>query len=173
MLLELKNITVHYDKVEAVKGVSLDVGEGDIVTLQEQWVEKDTNDICEENPYNLEVCFVNYRWELIYFKLNENGIKMPTLCLSLSDFRDYSFGLCIEIWNDIDTRQKTMHQIEEVECFANCTQLCKPHESNKAFWNIGCEYGNCKTPGEKKCFEEKLVQLSIEVSEDIEHTEFI
>jgi len=33
MLLELKNITVHYDKVEAVKGVSLDVGEGDIVTL--------------------------------------------------------------------------------------------------------------------------------------------
>ena len=33
MLLELKNITVHYDKVEAVKGVSLDVGDGDIVTL--------------------------------------------------------------------------------------------------------------------------------------------
>ena len=34
MLLELKNITVHYDKVEAVKGVSLDVGEGDIVTVE-------------------------------------------------------------------------------------------------------------------------------------------
>lgn len=33
MLLELKNIVVHYEKVKAVKGVSLNVGEGDIVTL--------------------------------------------------------------------------------------------------------------------------------------------
>ena len=100
------------------------------------------------------------------------------VCTNHRGYKQYSYGSLhdksfIEIWNDIDTRQKTMHQIEEVECFANCTQLCKPHESNKAFWNIGCEYGNCKTPGEKKCFEEKLVQLSIEVSEDIEHTEFI
>jgi branched-chain amino acid transport system ATP-binding protein len=33
MLLELKNIVVHYEKVKAVKGISLNVGEGDIVTL--------------------------------------------------------------------------------------------------------------------------------------------
>jgi branched-chain amino acid transport system ATP-binding protein len=33
MLLELKDIVVHYEKVKAVKGVSLNVGEGDIVTL--------------------------------------------------------------------------------------------------------------------------------------------
>ena len=33
MLLEVKDIKVHYGKVEAVKGVSLQVEEGDIVTL--------------------------------------------------------------------------------------------------------------------------------------------
>ncbi len=33
MLLEINNITVAYGKVEAVKGVSLNVGEGEIVTL--------------------------------------------------------------------------------------------------------------------------------------------
>lgn len=33
MLLEVKNIRVHYDKVEAVKGISLSVDEGNISTL--------------------------------------------------------------------------------------------------------------------------------------------
>ncbi|MEU6412432.1 ABC transporter ATP-binding protein [Microbispora sp. NPDC046933] len=33
MLLEIKDIHVHYGKIEALKGVSLDVGEGEIVTL--------------------------------------------------------------------------------------------------------------------------------------------
>ncbi len=33
MLLEIKDIVVHYEKVKAVKGISLNVGEGDIVTL--------------------------------------------------------------------------------------------------------------------------------------------
>ena len=33
MLLELENVHVHYGKVEALKGISLDVDEGEIVTL--------------------------------------------------------------------------------------------------------------------------------------------
>ncbi len=33
MLLDVKEITVHYHKVSAVKGISMDVKEGDIVTL--------------------------------------------------------------------------------------------------------------------------------------------
>jgi branched-chain amino acid transport system ATP-binding protein len=33
MLLELKNVRIHYDKVEAVKGISLKVEEGSICTL--------------------------------------------------------------------------------------------------------------------------------------------
>jgi branched-chain amino acid transport system ATP-binding protein len=33
MLLEVENLTVHYDKVEAVKGISLSVDEGSISTL--------------------------------------------------------------------------------------------------------------------------------------------
>jgi len=33
MLLEIRNLRVHYQKIEAVKGVSLDLGKGEIVTL--------------------------------------------------------------------------------------------------------------------------------------------
>ncbi|GAA3806899.1 ABC transporter ATP-binding protein [Sphaerisporangium flaviroseum] len=33
MLLEIKDIHVHYGKIEAIKGVSLEVGEGEIVSL--------------------------------------------------------------------------------------------------------------------------------------------
>src|SRR5919109_2995272 len=33
MLLELEDVHVHYGKVEALKGISLDVGDGEIVTL--------------------------------------------------------------------------------------------------------------------------------------------
>jgi len=33
MLLQVKNVQVHYQKAEALKGVCLDVGEGEIVTI--------------------------------------------------------------------------------------------------------------------------------------------
>jgi branched-chain amino acid transport system ATP-binding protein len=33
MLLEIKDIVVHYEKVRAIKGVSFDVSEGDVITL--------------------------------------------------------------------------------------------------------------------------------------------
>tara|TARA_Y100001938_G_scaffold8794_2_gene10740 strand:- start:9605 stop:10777 length:1173 start_codon:yes stop_codon:yes gene_type:complete len=64
------------------------------------------------------------------------------VCTNHRGWKQYSYG-CLyddksfkEIWNDIQTRQKVMNQIECVECFKNCTKLCKPHESNKAMWEL-------------------------------------
>ena len=33
MLFEVKNLSVHYDKVAALKGVSLDIAEGELIAL--------------------------------------------------------------------------------------------------------------------------------------------
>jgi hypothetical protein len=35
-----------------------------------------------------------------------------------------------------------MNTIDNVECFSNCTQLCKPHESNKTVWMLHEKYNN-------------------------------
>ena len=37
-----------------------------------------------------------------------------------------------------------MHQIEDVAKFSCCTQLCKPHESNKMMWHIHENIDNAK-----------------------------
>ena len=87
--------------------------ESDTVQLQEQWIDKKTEEVVEETTYDLEVCFVNYRWELIHFRINENGIRMPTLILSLHDFHDYSFGFCFEKYNR-DFHCKTRYTAPEV-----------------------------------------------------------
>ena len=42
----------------------------------------------------------------------------------------------MEIWNDIVERKRIMDQIENVDVFSNCTQLCKPHMANKKIWKI-------------------------------------
>ena len=65
-----------------------------------------------------------------------------------------------------------MHQIEEVECFSNCTKLCKPHESNKAIWEI---WQNMTTlgPAEKESYTKALLQDQVEVRKEIKHAEFI
>ena len=65
-----------------------------------------------------------------------------------------------------------MHQIEEVECFSNCTKLCKPHESNKAIWEI---WQNMTTlgPTEKESYTKALLQDQVEVRKEIKHAEFI
>jgi len=63
------------------------------------------------------------------------------VCTNHRGYKEYSYGSLHEksfkdIWNDITTRKAIMHQIEEKECFSNCTELCKPHESNKKLWEI-------------------------------------
>ena len=63
-----------------------------------------------------------------------------------------------------------MYNIEEKECFANCTQLCKPHESNKAFWNINNNYNERE---DKEAYTESLLLQKIEIEKKIKHSEFI
>ena len=65
-----------------------------------------------------------------------------------------------------------MNQIESVECFANCTKLCKPHESNKAVWNIYEKYTTLD--GEDKArVKSELLDESIQIKKEILHSEFI
>lgn len=100
------------------------------------------------------------------------------VCTNHRGWKEYSYG-CLydnksfkEIWNDISTKKKVMHQIEEVECFSNCTKLCKPHESNKAVWEI---WENMKSVDgkDKKLYVKKLLDKQKEILPNIEHAEFI
>ena len=100
------------------------------------------------------------------------------VCTNHRGWKEYSYG-CLydgksfkEIWNDGETKRKVMHQIEEVECFSNCTKLCKPHESNKAIWEIW-ENLNGADDEEKKLYVKSLLDEQKEILPNIEHAEFI
>ena len=63
------------------------------------------------------------------------------VCPQLRGYKEYSYGSLydksfVEIWNDIVERKRIMDQIENVDVFSNCTQLCKPHMANKKIWKI-------------------------------------
>ena len=100
------------------------------------------------------------------------------VCTNHRGWKQYSYGSLYdnksfkEIWNDMESRQKVMHQIEEVECFSNCTKLCKPHESNKAVWEIWTQIGSLG-PAEKKSYIKALLEQKDEVRKHIKHPEFI
>ncbi len=92
------------------------------------------------------------------------------VCTNHRGWKQYSYGNLYDtsfqdIWTDITKRQRVMNQIENVECFKNCTKLCKPHESNKAAWSI------YKTLDEKK--KEKLLQEQKQIRKEIKHPDFI
>ena len=65
-----------------------------------------------------------------------------------------------------------MNLIENVECFKNCTKLCKPHESNKAIWEIHEKQKNMNAK-ERQEYEKELSQQKDEVIKVIKHAEFI
>ena len=65
----------------------------------------------------------------VYVCTNHRGHKK----YSYGNLNEKSFS---EIWNDIESRKKIMDIINNKEKFSNCTQLCKPHESNKILWTI-------------------------------------
>lgn len=65
----------------------------------------------------------------VYVCTNQRGYKQ----YSYGNLKDKSFS---EIWSDLEKRNKIMELINDVEKFSNCTQLCKPHESNKKMWEI-------------------------------------
>jgi radical SAM protein with 4Fe4S-binding SPASM domain len=99
------------------------------------------------------------------------------VCTNHRGYKQYSYGSLHEksfkeVWADIQTREKVMNQIESVECFANCTKLCKPHESNKAVWNIYEKYTTLD--GEDKArVKSELIDESVQIKKEILHSEFI
>jgi len=96
------------------------------------------------------------------------------VCTNHRGWKQYSYG-CLyddksfkQIWEDIQKRKQVMNQIENVECFKNCTKLCKPHESNKAMWNIYNKYKESKQET-----LQKLKQKKEKIIKYIKHPEFI
>ena len=100
------------------------------------------------------------------------------VCTNHRGWKQYSYG-CLydgkrfeEIWNDLVERQRVMYQIEEKECFSNCTKLCKPHESNKMMWYIHETYNDLDSNG-KELFKNKLLEMKTKIKKQITHAEFI
>lgn len=94
----------------------------------------------------------------VYVCPNHRGYKQ----YSYGSLHDKSFK---EIWNDISVRENIMNTINNVECFKNCTKLCKPHESNKMMWYLHENINNIK--------EDELLSLGEEVKDSITHPEFV
>ena len=92
------------------------------------------------------------------------------VCTNHRGWKQYSYG-CLyhdsfeNIWKDLSKRREVMTKIEDVECFKNCTKLCKPHESNKMVWAIHQNYD--------KLDKEELLQKRQETISSIKHPEFI
>jgi MoaA/NifB/PqqE/SkfB family radical SAM enzyme len=94
------------------------------------------------------------------------------VCTNHRGWKQYSYGNLYDdsfksIWGNLQKRKEVMSLIEDVECFENCTKLCKPHESNKAMWDIqqGLE-NNTMT-------KEALLKEKEEVRKFLKHPEFI
>lgn len=94
----------------------------------------------------------------VYVCTNHRGWKQ----YSYGNLNDSSF---VDIWKNIEKRQEVMDQIENKECFKNCTKLCKPHESNKALWDIYDNY----SPDMK----EELLKQKEDMRKHIKHPDFI
>ena len=100
------------------------------------------------------------------------------VCTNHRGWKEYSYGNLNdgksfkEIWNDIENRQKIMHQIENIECFKNCTKLCKPHESNKAIWEIW-ENMSHLDKNNKNIYIDSLLKEKERILSNIIHPEFI
>jgi len=99
------------------------------------------------------------------------------VCTNHRGYKKYSYGSLheksfAEIWNDVEARRKVMHQIDNIECFANCTKLCKPHESNKMVWQISNTYNNMND-ADKKTYKEDLLKQGESVRNNLDHPDFI
>ena len=101
----------------------------------------------------------------VYVCTNHRGYKQ----YSYGSLHDKSFK---EIWDDVAAKKAIMHQIDDVECFKNCTQLCKPHESNKAVWDIHNSYSTATGEAKEKV-KEDLLKLQTKIKGKIIHSEFI
>jgi len=93
------------------------------------------------------------------------------VCTNHRGHKKYSYGNLYEesfekIWGNIKKRQKIMNIIDKKEKFCNCTQLCKPHESNKMLWSIK---NNLKNKEALKDLKKK----SKEIGSSLIHKNFI
>jgi cyclic pyranopterin phosphate synthase len=92
------------------------------------------------------------------------------VCTNHRGWKQYSYGSLHEhsfedIWKNLQVRSQVMNKIENVECFKNCTKLCKPHESNKMVWEIHQNYD--------KLDKNKLLEKKEQIISTIKHPEFI
>jgi len=100
------------------------------------------------------------------------------VCTNLRGYKEYSYGNINdksfkEIWEDVETRQSVMYRIEE-EKFKNCTQLCKPHESNKMMWTLYNLYNSLESNSQRSQFEKYMLEEAMpRTRKQLTHYEFI
>lgn len=92
------------------------------------------------------------------------------VCTNHRGHRRYSYGNVSErpfgdVWRDISNRNRVMGIIEG-ENFSKCSDLCKPHESNKAMWYISSIIDD-------KNKMTRLRQMGEKAKSEIKHAEFI
>lgn len=93
------------------------------------------------------------------------------VCTNHRGHKKYSYGSIYEksfskIWSDLESRNRIMNIINKKEKFSNCTQLCKPHESNKILWSI-------KSNMDKKDYINTLKEKTKKLSKTLKHVNFI
>ena len=95
----------------------------------------------------------------VYVCTNHRGHKER----SYGSLYEKSFS---EIWGNVSKRKCVMSQIENKEKFSMCSQLCKPHESNKILWQIKNKLND------KKAID-SLKKKSLEMEKVLIHKNFI
>ncbi len=95
------------------------------------------------------------------------------VCTNHRGHKERSYGSLykksfLEIWSNVTKRKCVMNKIENLEKFSMCSQLCKPHESNKILWQIKNNLDN----DDKEAIS-KLKKQSIEIKDKLIHKNFI
>jgi len=93
------------------------------------------------------------------------------VCTNHRGHKKYSYGSIKEksfqkIWSNLKGRKCVMDKINYKEKFSKCSQLCKPHESNKVLWSIKKNIDN-------KQYIHDLNKKSIDLKKVIKHKNFI
>ena len=93
------------------------------------------------------------------------------VCTNHRGHKEYSYGSIKDksfkaIWGNMKTRKCIMNKINNTEKFSNCSQLCKPHESNKMVWQIKENLHNKK-------YMQDLKNKAKVLKKSILHSEFI
>ena len=93
------------------------------------------------------------------------------VCTNHRGHKKYSYGNLYDnnfkkIWSNLSKRKEIMDNINKKEKFCNCTQLCKPHESNKMLWTIKQNLNNDDAIKDLK-------KKSKEIGDSIIHKNFI